>query len=152
MKFSKKFIQEKKAKKNSSRINFKYANFCSDLESIYGSILSHFNRRYFSTRIGPKNTAYIYLFLNIKVRPLRNAALNRDLARFIANKQQLENIQRIFRKSLENACKPLKKVISCSVCVSEKRTRQYQGIRYSVRPEMEFGKTKQSILGKLDVR
>ena len=64
----------------------------------------------------------------------------------------IKKINDIFRKNLIKSCNCLKKVISCCSYDSKRKTCQYHGIRYWVRPEMEFGNRYQPLLGRLNVK
>ena len=125
-----------------------------DREIIFPHVIGHYIGRFSALSVqvpgGPRN----YLFLNpvlrpgLKVRNCMDTLLIRKKNRFKAK------IKDKFRINLIKPCKSLKKVISYSPDIvkrSRRSTRQYQGFRYLVSPEMEFG-SHELILGRLNVK
>lgn len=125
-----------------------------DQESKFAHLKGHYSGLFLSSFLRPPKKSRNYLFLN----PVFLCALmvvNRlDTIDISWKKGFVAKIKKKFRINLIKPCKSLKKVISYSPDIakrSKRSTRQYQGFRYSVSPEMEFGNN-ELILGRLNVK
>lgn len=127
----------------------------------FPQLMGFYSGRFSGFTVRPPKTLRNYLFLNPVLRPALNV-INRFGTYRISSKNRNETkIKEKFRKNLIKPCKSLKKVISycldfakrstSSRSTSKSSTRQYQGFRYSVSPEMEFA-SNELILGRLDVK
>jgi hypothetical protein len=102
----------------------------------------------------PPNESRNYLFLNPVFRPALKVTNPLDTTDISGKNRITAKIKKKFRINLIKPCKSLKKVISYCPDIakrSKRSTRQYQGFRYSVSPEMEFGHN-ELILGRLNVK
>ena len=115
-------------------------------------ISRHLYRPFSSFLLRPPQNPRKWLFLNLVLQFEKYDLSHLNLHYYIHAKRMVGKINAIFRINLIKPCKWLKKVISCSPYDPKRSTCQYHGIRYWVRPEMEFGKRYEPILGRLNVK
>ena len=125
-----------------------------DRESKFPHLIGHYLKLFLYFLLRLPKVSRNYLFLNPVLRPALIVINPLDTRETCRKNKFAAKIKEKFRINLIKPCKSLKKVISYPPDIakrSKRSTRQYQGFRYSVSPEMEFG-SNELILGRLNVK
>ena len=109
-------------------------------------------RLFSSFSLRPPRMPRKYLFLNPVIHFAIYSSTSINLRHYKWMSRITKKINDIFRINLIKPCKCMKKVISCCSYDTKRTSCQYHGIRYWVRPEMEFGNRYQPLLGWLNVK